>query len=757
MFTATAAGTAPLSYQWQKGATNIAGATSSSYTTPATILADNGSTFRVVVTNAAGSVPSNSATLTVTAPVAPTITSQPASVTVNVGQTATFTVAATGTAPLSYQWQKGTTNIAGATSASYTTPATVQGDNGSTFRVIVTNAVGSIPSNSATLTITAPVAPTITSQPANQTVTAPATAIFTVTATGTAPLTYQWQHAATSTNIVGATSASYTTPATTIADSGSTFRVIVSNGVNPPATSNAATLTVNPAPPPSNVNVLTYHNDVARTGQNLSEAMLTTTNVNSGQFGLLGTIPVDGLVDAEPLYVGGMTISGGTHNVLFVATENDSVYAFDADTFAQLWHKALLSGTNESPSDDRGCGQVEPMIGITSTPVIDLTAGAHGTIFVVAMSKNGGTYFQRLHALDLTTGSDLMTATTVTATAPGTGTGNSGGTQTFNAASYEERAALLLLNGAIYTTWTSHCDAPNYTSWVISYNESNLAQKSVLNLTANGATQGGKEGGIWMAGAGPAADSSGNIYFLIGNGTFDTTLSNGFPSHGDYGNSFVKLSASGSSLTVPDYFTMHNACCASSSESNQDVDLGSGGAMVLPDLKDSGNVTHHLAVGAGKDTNMYIVDRDNMGHFNASNDNAIYQKLSNALGGGVWSAPAYFNNTVFCGPVSNNLMAFPISNAKLATSPSSSTPHSFGYPGTTPSISANGTTNGIVWAIQNGSSTGTLFAYNAADLSLLFSGTFTTNSDDKFVTPMIANGKVYVGTPNAVVVFGLLP
>src|ERR1039457_890522 len=336
--------------------------------------------------------------------------------------------------------------------------------------------------------------------------------------------------------------------------------------------------------------VLTYHNNNLRTGLNPSETTLTLKNVNSTMFGKLFTISTDGRVDAQPLYAPNISIPGnGTHNGLFVASEHGTVYGFDADSGSTLWHVTTLNA-GETPSDDRGCSQVTPEIGITSTPVIDLTAGAHGTIFVVAMSKNGGTYFQRLHALDLTTGSDLMTATTVTATAPGTGTGNSGGTQTFNAASYEERAALLLLNGAIYTTWTSHCDAPNYTSWVISYNESNLAQKSVLNLTANGATQGGKEGGIWMAGAGPAADSSGNIYFLIGNGTFDTTLSNGFPSHGDYGNSFVKLSASGSSLIVPDYFTMHNACCASSSESNQDVDLGSGGAMVLPDLKDSGNV-----------------------------------------------------------------------------------------------------------------------------------------------------------------------
>jgi hypothetical protein len=356
-----------------------------------------------------------------------------------------------------------------------------------------------------------------------------------------------------------------------------------------------------------------------------------------------------------------------------------------------------------------------------------------------------------------------MAATNIQATASGTGTGSSGGTQTFNPASYEERAALLLLNGVIYTTWTSHCDAPNYTSWVISFTESNLQKLSVLNLTANGTAQNGQEGGIWMAGDGPAADATGNIYFLVGNGTFDTTLSGGFPNKSDFGNSFMKLTASGSSLTVADYFAMNNAQGTAESESSADTDLGSGGAMVLPDLKDNGNVTHHLAVGAGKDSNMYIVDRDNMGKF-TSNDTGIYQELSGALAGGVWSAPAYFNNTVFYGSSGNHLLAFPISNAKLATSPSSSSSHAFGYPGTTPSVSANGTANGIVWTLEAGS-TGTLRAFDATNLNteLYNSGqagsrdTFSDNSNDKFVTPMIANGKVYVGSPDAVVVFGLLP
>jgi len=711
---------------------------------------------------------------------APSITSQPSNQTVTAPAAATFSVGATGTAPLSYQWQSAPSGSAtftaiggAANSASYTTPATSTGQSGTQFRVIVSNGISpSATSNIATLTVNAgaATAPSITVQPTNQSVTAGVTATFTVTATGTAPLSYQWQSepsgSGTFSNVGGASAtASLNVTNTTVAMSGTKYRVVVSNGVNPPATSNSATLTVNPVIA-SNVTVLTFHNDVARTAQNLNETTLTIANVNASTFGLVGTISVDGLVDAEPLYVGGMTIAGATHNVVFIATENDSVYAFDADTFTMLWQNQLLNGTGEVVSDNRGCDQVTPTIGVTSTPVIDLNAGPNGTIFVAAMSKTTAAtpvYHQRIHALDLTTGVDRIAATDVAATFSGTGTGSSGGVQTFNPASYEERAALLLLNGTIYTTWTSHCDATPYNSWVIGFNESNLARNTILDMTANGASQaghGGQEGGIWMAGAGPAADSSGNIYLLIGNGTFDTTLNaSNFPNMCDFGNSFMKLSTTatnctGTNLGVADYFTMHNACCGSSSESYQDTDLGSGGVVVLPDLQ-SGGTTYHLAVGAGKDGNLYVVNRDSMGKFNANNDSAIYQELGGALSGGVWSTPAYFNNTVYYGPVDNNLLAFSIANAKLSSSPLQSS-NMFGYPGTMPSISANGSSNGIVWALDTGT-TGTLYAYNAATMAQLFSGSFTALASAKFATPMIANGKVYAGAGGTVAVFGLLP
>ncbi len=507
-----------------------------------------------------------------------------------------------------------------------------------------------------------------------------------------------------------------------------------------------------PTPPPpqhSGVSVLTYHNDNARDGLNAQETTLTPANVNSTQFGKLGFFNVDGLVDAQPLYVGSFAVGGKTRNVLYVATEHDSVYAFDADSGVVLWQVSLL-GSGETTSDDRGCSQVTPEIGVTSTPVIDLTAGSHGAIFLVAMSKNGSTYFQRLHALDLTTGAELTTPATVQAQFPGTGDNSSGGFVVFDPAQYKERAGLLLLNGMVYTSWSSHCDDTPYTGWVIAYDEKSLAQTRVFDFTPNGS-----EGSVWGSGAGPAADSAGNLYFLAANGSFDTTLDvNGFPAQGDYGNAFLKLSTAGSTLSVADYFNMSGTVA----ESNADEDLGSGGAMLLPDIKDSGGTTRHLAVGAGKDTTLYVVDRDNMGKFDPSTDH-IWQEIPNALNSGEFGMPAYFNGTVYYGAVDDMLRAFKVVNAMLT--PASTSSHTFGYPGATPSISADGTADGIVWVAENGGPAG-LYAYDATDLGNELYDSNQAGSRDqfgpgnKFITPTIANGKVYVGTPTGVAVFGLL-
>jgi hypothetical protein len=509
---------------------------------------------------------------------------------------------------------------------------------------------------------------------------------------------------------------------------------------------------------PAGVNVTTYHNDNARDGLNASETILTPANVNSAKFGKLALLSVDGLVDAEPLYLSGLTVNGQTHNVLYVVTEHDSVYAFDADSGTQLWKVSALE-SGETTSDNHGCGQISPEIGITSTPVIDRAKGAHGTIFVVAMSKDAsGAYHQRLHALDVTTGAETTgSPTEITGTYPGTGDNSSGGNVVFAPGQYAERAGLLLMNSTIYLAWTSHCDERPYTGWVMGYSENTLSQTAILNLTPNG-----NEGSIWMAGDGLEGDSSGNIYFLDANGTLDAhDTVTGFPVNNDYGNAMMKLSTTGGSLTVDDFFETYDSI----NESNADTDLGSGGSLLLPDMVDANGVVRHLMVGAGKDRNIFVADRDNMGKYNAANDDALYQELPNALPNGAFSMPAYFNYAVYYGGVGDNLKAFTITNALLGTTPSSKSATTFGYPGATPSVSANGTSNGIVWALQSSTgATAVLHAYDATNLGteLYNSAQAAGNRDafgngNKFITPMIVNGKVYVGTPNGVAVFGLLP
>ncbi|MGH8205760.1 MAG: PQQ-binding-like beta-propeller repeat protein [Steroidobacteraceae bacterium] len=518
----------------------------------------------------------------------------------------------------------------------------------------------------------------------------------------------------------------------------------------------ASTASGSGSTPPANVtfgtDVLTYHDDVMRSGQDLTESVLTPQNVNSSSFGKLRILAADGIVDAAPLIASGLTVNGTRRNVVYVASEHDSVYAYDADTGTLLARVSLLA-SGETPSDPRGCGQVSPEIGITSTPVIDLSAGPNGTLYVVAMSKDAsGGYHQRLHALDLVTLADRLTAVQIQASAPGNGPNSDAGTLQFDPKQYKERAALLLANGKIYLTFASNCDIGPYNGWIMAYDESTLMQAQVLQITPNGI-----DGAVWDTG-GMAADSQANIYAAVGNGTFDTALdAQGMPDQQDFGNAALKIATGGSALTVADYFTPSNTV----SESANDVDFGSGSVMLLVDQTDTAGTVHHLLVAGGKDGNLYLLDRDDMGHYDAAADQ-VYQRI--AVGGPLYSAPIYFNGSLYVGDSGGTLKAYAFSNAQLAATPSSQSSQTFSYPGTAPAVSAQGTANAILWAVESAQgSPAVLYAYDPADLGQQYYASSQAarrrdsfGTGNKFITPVIANGKVFVGTADGVAVFGLL-
>ncbi len=505
---------------------------------------------------------------------------------------------------------------------------------------------------------------------------------------------------------------------------------------------------------PAQVNVLTYHNDLARTGQSLSETQLTPANVNSAQFGKLFSYPVDGYVYAQPLYLSGVEIPGkGVHNVVFVATEHDSVYAFDADdgqaNSAPLWQVSFLdpaSGVTTVPYQNAfNCTQIIPEIGITGTPVID---PASSTLYVVAMTMetSGGstTYAHRLHALDLATGAE-QPGSPVLIEASVSGSGDRGSTVTFIPRNYKQRPGLLLLNGVVYTAWSSHCDAGTYHGWLIGYDATTLQQVFVYNNTPNGS-----QGSFWASGAAPSVDDQGNIYLISGNGTFDADRGGQ-----NLGEAFIRLSTSPDGVSLADYFAPFNQLDLN----RRDVDTGSSGALLLPDS--AGSDAHpHLLVSAGKEGRIYLLDRDNLGHFQAGSDSQIVQSLPGAVGG-LFSTPAYFNGVVYFSGAGDFLKAFPIADAAMAPAPSSRSATRFGGLGSVPAISADGAANGIVWVIES-SGGGTLRAYDAGNLAneLYNSGQNRTRDNlgsyVKFSTPTIVNGKVYAGTQNSLAVFGLM-
>ena len=524
--------------------------------------------------------------------------------------------------------------------------------------------------------------------------------------------------------------------------------------------------------------VVTYHNNPARTGVNTQEYALTPSNVTASTFGKLFSCAVDGAIYAQPLWVPNLTIASVKHNVVFVATQNDSLYAFDADASGTpctpLWHANLLDTAHgglagEAPVPTSGSGHlvgvglgdIAPVVGVLGTPVIDPTTK---TLYLVSKSviSSSLSFYQRLHAIDLTTGQEKFSGpVTIAATYPGYGDG--GTTTTFSARQENQRPGLVLSNGVVYIAWAAHEDQVPFYGWVIGYNAGNLSQVSVFNVAPNT-----DEGGIWMSGGAPAVDTSGNLYLTTGNSVFDAT--NAPPLNNDYGDSFLELD---SQLKLKQYFTPSDE----QSDYLNDNDFGAGGAVVLIDLPPNGSNPTHLILGGGKDGTLYVLNRDKMGGVGDTN---AWQKLD--LGHGLFATGAFWNSKFYVAALKGNLQAFSLSPSTAQLTPvATATSTTFGFPGATPSISSMpDNSNGIVWALDTslhctnpGNKCGptVLHAYDADDLSneLWNSSQGSGNaagSAVKFTVPTVANGKVYVGTgppndtsmtPSELDVYGLLP
>lgn len=518
-------------------------------------------------------------------------------------------------------------------------------------------------------------------------------------------------------------------------------------------------------------NVPTWRYDNTHTGQNTQETILTPANVNSNTFGKLFSYTVDGQVYAQPLYVGNLTLPNKTtHNVIFIADQHDSVYAFDADSngganSAPLWQASMIStahgaaaGATTVPTADvqSGTGDINPEIGISGTPVIDIDAG---TLFVVAKSKENGKYVQRLHALSIMDGSERTgSPVAISASVPGTGSGSSGGTLQFSTLWQHNRPALGLFNGNIYVAFGSHGDNGPWHGWVLVYNETTLKQTAAVCQSPNGYGD-----AVWMSGAGLPIDTisaNGRAFLATGNG--DMTSYPPVTSNVDYGESILRYDLSNGGFTLSDAFTSFNQSALTGS----DLDQGSGGVLILPDQP---GAHPHLLVQIGKEGRILVLNRDGLGGYAGPsagrNTNAV-QDITNALtsDSGLWSTPAYWNGNVYMWAKNDTLKMFPITNGVLASKPTSQSSTTSGFPGASPVVSSNGTQNGIVWALKsdfsgtNGSSV--LYAFNAGNVAQELYNSNSSRDDAgpaiKFTVPIVTNGKVYVGAGYQVDVYGLL-
>jgi hypothetical protein len=583
----------------------------------------------------------------------------------------------------------------------------------------------------------------------------------------------------------------YTPPAT------AGVHVVKATTVAAPIVSGTATVAVTDL-----AGVFTYHNDKARTGANSREFALTPATVTTATFGKLFSCNVDGAIYAQPLWVRGLSIAGGVHNVIFVATQHDSVYAFDADASPCItyWHAHLLDALHGGTGGEkpvvwndvgnvgfRCFGDIYPEVGVTGTPVID---PGTNTFYVVSASEIPGPdsgkcafppypFFHRLHALDLATGNERPNSpVTIAASSPGVG-----GVVTFSSQYHHNRSGLALANNTVYVAFAAHEDQGPYHGWLLGYNAADLTQPpSIFNTTPNGGS-----GGIWASGGAPAIDNAGDVYVVTGNGLFDALP---LPSFYDYGDSILRvhpfhgITPNGVNLRVAGYFTPDDQAFLE----KVDGDLGSGAAILLPD-QTSGVGPKHLLAQTGKEGVVYLVDRDNMGQFNPSSNDQIVQSFPGLPPGlGLWGTPAWWQNNIYLGGQYDPIMQFAFEPATELFNPTviSQSAESFAFPGVTPSVSSRGATQGLVWALDEGlygyaspnapvfcsfvpvpapcTGPAILHAYDATNLALEYwNSSMAANNRDragnavKFVPPTIANGKVYVGTRTRVDIYGLLP
>jgi hypothetical protein len=623
------------------------------------------------------------------------------------------------------------------------------------YSLACTGPGGTSPTASALVTVSAT---TMSVAPGNAALTLTETQQFTATVPGGGPATWTVNGIAGGNTSVGTVSSTGLYTAGTTPGSYTVMATSVANLAQHASATAAVT---------DLAGVYTWHDNNSRNGANTQEYALTTSNVNTTSFGKLASCTVDGAVYAQPLWVANLMVGNAKHNVVFVATEHDGLFAFDADSTACtiLWQVNMIDTahgglTGETPVTGlqqpnggylvgQGFQDTVPEVGITSTPVID---PATNTMYVVTKSINAGltTYYQRLHAIDISTGNEKTgSPTLVTGTYPGTADG--GTVTTFDAHQEHQRAGLAFVNGMVYVAWAAHEDSAPWYGWMMSYSYNGTAftQAKVLNVAPN-IIPNGQGAGIWMSGGAPPADASGNLYVLTGNGTFDADSSTA--PNNDYGDSLLQFNAG---LSVLQYFTPSDQ--ANDVAGNNDLDFGAGGAALLADLPNGNNVIHALVCG-GKDSTLYVLNRDLLGGFG---DPHAVQKI--AFGNPIFATGALWNNNYYLAGISGPLTAFALNTTNANFSETSLSSHTFPFPGATPSVSSSGTTNGIVWALDSSSfctGTGhahtcgpvTLYAYDATNMAHELWDSNQTNGADyggyaiKFTVPTVANGRVYVGT-----------